>query len=362
MEYSKIKITLQPARVKKSLKLTVAFIVAHLILSSFTVLALNDSLQAIIKGSDTADMEKNEFKALLNGVEENYSSFSIQIQPQALTFVKDYLEKEGYFLEKMKTWGKKYFVVYDEILEANGLPKELKYISVIESALNKNLISSAGAVGPWQLMADEGRRYGLSMNSIYDERTHVKKSTMVAAKLLKELYKEFGDWLLVVAAYNGGLNRVKRAIKKNNSSNFWDIQYSLPLETRNHVKKFIATHYAFEGSEGWTTLTTAETLFYKNSLTKKNTESESSITSIKKKLRNRLLANTSKIDFAKFNIENPLSSKIYSENKETAILKSSLNLFETHKTNIVLSSIHWILNDALYSLSSKDFQFLKNLK
>lgn len=351
---------------KKSLKLTVAFIVAHLILSSFTVLALNDSLQAIIKSSDTADMEKNEFKALINGVEENYSSFSIQIQPQALTFVKDYLEKEGYFLEKMKTWGKKYFDVYDEILEANGLPKELKYISVVESALNKNLISSAGAVGPWQLMADEGRRFGLSMNSIYDERTHVKKSTMVAAKLLKELYKEFGDWLLVVAAYNGGLNRVKRAIKKNNSSNFWDIQYSLPLETRNHVKKFIATHYAFEGSEGWTTLTTAETLIYKNSLTKKNTESnsetENSTTSIKKKLKNRIITKSSKTDLAKFKIENPHISKIYSENKESTVLKSSLNLFETHKTNIVLSSIHWILNDALYSLSSKDFQFLKNFK
>jgi membrane-bound lytic murein transglycosylase D len=132
------------------------------------------------------------------------------------------------------------------------------------------------------------------------------------------------------------------------------------------LKNFIATHYAFEGSEGWTTLTTAETLIYKNSLTKKNTESnsetENSTTSIKKKLKNRIITKSSKTDLAKFKIENPHISKIYSENKESTVLKSSLNLFETHKTNIVLSSIHWILNDALYSLSSKDFQFLKNFK
>ena len=133
----------------------------------------------------------------------------------------------------------------------------MKYLSVIESHLTPGLVSWAGAVGPWQLMEDEAHRFGLK-TGYHDERTDFYKSTHAAARLMKELYKEFGDWLLVVAAYNGGAGRVRQAIKKSGSSDFWDLQYYLPEETRNHVKKFIGTHYIFEGSGGATTLTAAE--------------------------------------------------------------------------------------------------------
>jgi membrane-bound lytic murein transglycosylase D len=107
------------------------------------------------------------------------------------------------------------------------------------------LVSSAGAVGPWQLMPNEATRLGLKLSPI-DERTDYYKSTKAAATILKELYEKFGDWLLVVAAYNGGAGRLSNVIQKKGTKDFWQLQYDLPLETRNHVKKFIATHYVFE--------------------------------------------------------------------------------------------------------------------
>jgi membrane-bound lytic murein transglycosylase D len=146
----------------------------------------------------------------------------------------------------MKTWAKPYFNLYDEILTANGVPVELKYLSVIESHLSSQAVSWAGAAGPWQIMPAEATRLGLKLLP-NDERMDYQKSTQAAAIILKELYQQFGDWLLVVAAYNGGAGRLNKAIEKKKIKDFWALQYELPLETRNHVKKFIATHAIFEG-------------------------------------------------------------------------------------------------------------------
>jgi membrane-bound lytic murein transglycosylase D len=99
---------------------------------------------------------------------------------------------------------------------------------------------------------------GLKVNGNYDERTSTYKSTAAAAKYLKMLDKMFGDWLLVIAAYNSGPGPVLKAIKRSGSRNFWRLQHLLPLETRNHVKRFIAVHYYFEGGAGVTTQTKAE--------------------------------------------------------------------------------------------------------
>jgi membrane-bound lytic murein transglycosylase D len=125
--------------------------------------------------------------------------FQFELNKSAVGFIQSYMEKQGPELIKMKTWAKPYFSLYDEILTANGIPVALKYLSVIESHLTPNLTSSAGAVGPWQLMPDEAERLGLKMTPV-DERTDFKKSTLAAATILKELYAQFGDWLLVVAA------------------------------------------------------------------------------------------------------------------------------------------------------------------
>ena len=104
----------------------------------------------------------------------------------------------------MKSWGQPYFTLYEHILSSYTLPAELKYLSVIESGLQAATDSSAGAAGPWQLMPAEARRFGLKVNSGYDERTNFQKSTVAASKLLKELYGEFGDWLLVIAEPDAG--------------------------------------------------------------------------------------------------------------------------------------------------------------
>jgi membrane-bound lytic murein transglycosylase D len=179
-------------------------------------------------------------------VPDKDKSFVIEMHPKAISFVQSYIEKEGPGLRKMKTWAKPYFNLYDEILTANGIPVELKYLSVIESHLSSQVISWAGAAGPWQIMPAEATRLGLKLLP-NDERMDYQKSTQAAATILRELYQKFGDWLLVVAAYNGGAGRLSKVIEKKKTKDFWALQSDLPLETRNHVKKFIATHAIFEG-------------------------------------------------------------------------------------------------------------------
>ena len=197
---------------------------------------------------DSLTMNRIGFGSLftVQAVPNNDKSFVIEMHPKAISFVQSYMEKEGPGLRKMKTWAKPYFNLYDQILIANGIPVELKYLSVIESHLSSQVVSWAGAAGPWQIMPAEATRLGLKLLP-NDERMDYQKSTQAAATILRELYQQFGDWLLVVAAYNGGAGRLSKAIEKKKTKDFWALQYELPLETRNHVKKFIATHAIFEG-------------------------------------------------------------------------------------------------------------------
>jgi len=182
---------------------------------------------------------------------------SVPLNPSIVTFVKSFINRESDDYSSMKNWGKSYFSLFDKILSKYNIPCQLKYLAVIESSLQPTMVSTAGAVGPWQIMPDEAREYGLRTGK-HDERKDFTKSTTVAAKMLSKLYDHLGDWLLVIAAYNAGEGRVKQAIKKAGSTSFWAIQNFLPAETRNHVKKFIATHYYFEGCGGVTTMTTDE--------------------------------------------------------------------------------------------------------
>jgi membrane-bound lytic murein transglycosylase D len=176
--------------------------------------------------------------------------------------VKKYIKVEGERLEKMRVWGKKHFAVYDHVLSEYGLPKELKYLSVVESDLTSKAFSRCGAAGPWQIMKEEAKSRGLKVNSSVDERTSYRKSTIAAAKILRDLYAQFNDWTLVIAAYNCGDGRVRQAIRKSGSRNFWHMYAYLPPETRGHVKRYMATHYIFEGSGSLTTLTASEIKHY----------------------------------------------------------------------------------------------------
>jgi membrane-bound lytic murein transglycosylase D len=134
----------------------------------------------------------------------------------------------------------------DNVLAKHDIPKELKYLAVIESALNNNAVSRVGAVGPWQFMASTARMMGLKVSGKKDERRDFYKSTNAAAKYLAYLYDQLNDWLLVVAAYNSGPAPVHRAIARTGSNSFWDIKKHLPKETQGHVLAFIATATIFE--------------------------------------------------------------------------------------------------------------------
>ena len=183
----------------------------------------------------------------------------IQLNKNAVSFVTQYLKENGFFLDKVKTKGAYYFPIIDSVFETHNLPVELKYLAVIESKLNPNVYSKAGAAGLWQLMPAAARSFGLKVNGKVDERRNGYKSTIAAAKCLLYLNGIFNDWLLTIAAYNSGPARVLSAIKKSGSRNFWVLQNYLPLETRKHVKRFISIHYFFEGHGSLTTLTKAET-------------------------------------------------------------------------------------------------------
>lgn len=179
--------------------------------------------------------------------------YSSQVNPNAESYMQDYLNAHSKSLLQMKSWAQPYFNLIDNILSQYGLPRELKYVAVIESNLKTNATSWVGAAGPWQFMPETARHYGLIVNSQIDERRDYVKSTHAAARYLLNSYKVYHDWLLVLASYNGGLGNVNKAIRNSGSKNFWSLQYYLPGESRNYVKKFIATHYVMEGSGGVTT-------------------------------------------------------------------------------------------------------------
>jgi hypothetical protein len=192
----------------------------------------------------------------------------IKLNRKEALFVKKYIKNSGGNLEVIKTRSAIPFYIIDSVFNRYGLPPELKYLAVIESELKPSALSHVGARGPWQLMPSTARDLGLKVTRQCDERINYYKSTRAAALYLRDLYVQFDDWLLVLAAYNGGPKPVFAAIRESGSKNFWVLQDYLPEESRDHVKKFIATHYFFEGRGSVTTLTKAENIKYRNTVNK----------------------------------------------------------------------------------------------
>jgi hypothetical protein len=190
----------------------------------------------------------------------------VKLNRQALQFANRYINTCVESLIKIRQKSRMPFNIMDSVFARHGLPVELKYLAVIESELNTSALSGVGALGPWQLMPETAHELGLKITGRYDERTNYYKSTKAAALYLKDLYAQFGDWLLVLAAYNAGPGPVCAAIQKSGSRNFWALQNFLPAETRGHVKRFIATEYFFEGHGSITTLTKAENIAYAKTL------------------------------------------------------------------------------------------------
>jgi membrane-bound lytic murein transglycosylase D len=190
------------------------------------------------------------------------------------SFVSDYAEENDELFENIRESKSSYLKTIDKVFLQHNIPVELKYMAIVESKLKTNATSGAGAVGVWQFMPATAKRFGLKITSKYDERQHLWKSSVAAAKYMQKLYDIFGDWLLVVASYNSGPAPVLSAIKKSGSRNFWKLQSFLPKETRNHVKRFIATHYYFEGKGSLVTLGKTESEKYLKELREFNAKNQ----------------------------------------------------------------------------------------
>ena len=296
----------------------------------------------------TLNDPRRAFRDLFVTTPTDVENYSIQLNPRAISFVQDYMLRHSRQLEQMKGWGRPYFDMMQEILNAHGLPGELKYLAVIESDLRSFALSWAGAVGPWQFMPGTARRMGLKVSPYLDERTDYYKSTHAAARYLKELFSTYGDWLLVIAAYNGGVGNVDHAIRKSGSRNFWDLQNYLPEESRNHVKKFIATHYIMEGNGGITTVTKEEAKDIpekgKNILSDAELQN-SKLQTISGKYNSIILAKNIMMDIASFNRYNPNFDKQIAV-KGTFDLRlpaDKMDTFNTKKYQILEESLRLLL-------------------
>ena len=305
---------------------------------------------------DTLIDDKKPFANLFlyNKVASN-KPYQAQINPRAIPFVEEYVRKQGKSLEKMKVWGKPYFDLYDQILVNYGIPKEMKYLSVIESHLGAAVTSWAGAGGPWQIMPGVARQYGLQVGPNIDQRTDYFKSTHVAARIMKQLYGEFSDWLLVVAAYNCGNGCVRSAIRRAKTKDFWQLQNFLPEETRNHVKKFIATHLIFEGAGGFTTMTAAEVAEVKTqgnnaplSLTAQELAS-SALIEVSGRFNSLVVANELQINIQQFNAWNPGFDQALAAGEKYAmrISKDKEAVFLAKRNQLLLASVRAIIEGVI---------------
>ncbi|WP_454803586.1 transglycosylase SLT domain-containing protein [Mucilaginibacter phyllosphaerae] len=141
---------------------------------------------------------------------------------------------------------KYYFPIYEKAFHDAGIPDEIKYLSIVESALNPNAISRVGAAGPWQFMSETAKVYGLNMTEYVDERRDPIQASNAAAAYLKDAYLQFGDWLLAIASYNCGKSNVLHALEQTGTHDYWSIRELLPAETRGYVPAFIAINYVMK--------------------------------------------------------------------------------------------------------------------
>lgn len=171
----------------------------------------------------------------------------LNLNPKVQAFVEYFVIRDRAYTRNMLRKKERFFPLFEKKLKEHGLPDELKYLSIVESALNPNAISRAGAVGLWQFMPYTGRSFGLHQDWYVDERMDPEESTDAACRYLKQLYKMFGDWELALASYNAGPGNVRKAIRRSGyKKKFWEIYRYLPRETRSYVPQFVAVIYAIK--------------------------------------------------------------------------------------------------------------------
>ena len=169
---------------------------------------------------------------------------------EIINYISFYLNQRTELVENLLTLSTYYFPIFEEILEKNELPQELKYIPIIESALNPNARSSMGAVGLWQFMYFTAQEHDLKINSYLDERKDTYKATQAACDYFNKSYDVFNNWELAIASYNAGRGNVTKAIRRSGGKiNYWEVRPFLPKETRNYMPAFIASIYVLNFAE-----------------------------------------------------------------------------------------------------------------
>jgi membrane-bound lytic murein transglycosylase D len=285
---------------------------------------------------------KQGFKDLFTQFNYNTSiPYSNQVNPNAETYMQGYLQNHSKYLYQLRSTAIPYFNIIENIFKEYGLPPEMKYLAVIESGLKTSATSHVGAAGPWQFMPETGIQFGLVVNKYQDDRRDYFKSTRAAALLLLNLYAQYHDWLLVIAAYNGGSGRVDKAIAKSNSKSFWDLQYYLPEESRNHVKKFIATHFVMEGQTFNSKATES-----KNKLTDEEIEN-STVELISGKFIASILSQRLVMDTKTFERYNPNFDQTLSNAGQYALRLpfAKMELFKSSKYEILNACIQFLMEN-----------------
>ncbi len=209
---------------------------------------------SITEWDDDEEQEVSEYKELPTEVlkarleELNARTpFNVEYNPSLERVIQTYLKNRRKTLQKLMALSEYYFPMFEEELDRHNLPLELKYLAIVESALNPKATSRVGAKGLWQFMFQTGKIFGLEVSSYVDERSDPLMATEAAAKYLKRLYASLGDWDLALAGYNSGPGNVSKAIRRSGGrTNYWNIRNYLPRETAGYVPAFLATMYIFE--------------------------------------------------------------------------------------------------------------------
>lgn len=178
---------------------------------------------------------------------DSKSPFNIEYNTSLENVIKSFLKNRRQTFERLMAISEYYFPMFEEHLAKYNVPLEIKYLAIVESALNPKAKSRVGASGLWQFMYPTGKQFNLEVNSYVDERFDPLKATEAACQYLSSLYQIFGDWSLVLASYNAGPGNVSKAIRRSGGSqNYWNIRKNLPRETANYVPAFLATMYIYE--------------------------------------------------------------------------------------------------------------------
>ena len=190
----------------------------------------------------STDLLKSRLKAM-----DAKSPFNIEYNVGLENIIKSFLKNRKKAFERLMAVSEYYFPLFEEALAKQNVPLEIKYLAVVESALNPKAVSKMGATGLWQFMYQTGKQYNLKIDSYVDERSDPLKASDAAAQYMANMYAIFGDWDLVLASYNSGPGNVAKAIRRSGGQqNYWNIRKNLPKETQGYVPAFLATMYIYE--------------------------------------------------------------------------------------------------------------------